>query len=130
MTWVPGRTAGVGTTGVADDVQPHTMSAVATRSGRAATTVRPLASTEAAKASDAAGVRPETSTVSMSGRTHSMASTWPRAWAPVPKIPRAVASGRARASVATAEAAGVRSEVRAVPSRVATGAPVVPSHSR
>ena len=48
----------------------------------------------------------------------------PLAWTPVPNTPNEVASGWARWSAASAEAAGVLRVVSADPSRVAVGTPV------
>ena len=132
--WAPGRTAAVGTTGSVEVVHPHTTSQAAASPGPPTSRRRPPARAttagSATKAADESGVRPQATIRSMSGRTTSIASRWPRAWTPVPKIPRLLESGWARTSAATAEAAGVRRVVRAEPSSVAVGTPVSRSQYR
>ena len=58
------------------------------------------------------------------GRTRLMAWIWVTAWAPHPTMPSVVASVRASTSVATADAAPVRSAVRKVASHRARSRPV------
>ena len=70
--------------------------------------------------------RPTMSTCSI-GRTARIASTWPWACGPRPKTSRRRASGAASARTASAETAGVRTLVSAMPSTSATGASVVAS---
>ena len=70
--------------------------------------------------------RPTMSTCSM-GRTARMASTCPWACGPRPNTSRRRASGAASARTASAETAGVRTLVSAMPSTRATGASVVAS---
>ena len=63
------------------------------------------------------------------GRTASMASRWPRACVPAPRIARSLASGRASSLVATPETAGVRMAVTEVASAMARRQPCSVSKS-
>ncbi len=61
------------------------------------------------------GVRP-TSLMSVNSRIPAIATVCSTAWGPLPNTTRREASGAVRWSAATAEVAGVRSEVRLTPS--------------
>ena len=65
----------------------------------------------------------------MPGRAVQAAQTWVNACAPAPIQRSVLASGRASNSVAFPETAPVRSAVRKVPSRIASGWPVSASSS-
>ena len=120
----------MGITGVVDEVQPHKTSASAVSSGEAAIRFLPCPFALLTNCALASKVRPQIKIVSIFGRTLNIASICPCACTPVPKMPRELTPDRANTSVATPEAAGVRKEVKADPSKVACGRPVSRSQSK